>query len=254
MTKPSEKESRALLGHTNTEGFWFRAKEAIVQDFVSPYLERDSRVLILGAGNGATSSRLRELHPNCWIVGVDIDPAAIETCKKRDPQGTYLLSDFEEEDFDRVPQGEFDLVIALDVLEHLRDDAAALRGLSERLRPEGVLVVNVPAHRWLYGGHDVALSHFRRYSPRQINTLIQQQGFALLHSTPLFMTCLVLLIFWRLLVQRILPVRTAQSDVSLEFPPLLDRLLYRVCMMESRVAKRRLPFGSSQLVIARKID
>jgi SAM-dependent methyltransferase len=240
------------LSQRENANFWFQAKEEIVQDCISPYLGSDSRILIVGVGNGITASRLRGLYPNCSIFGVDIDPAAIETCNRRDPEGTYILSDIEHDEFEESVQCEVDIVIALDVLEHLHDDAEALRRLARRLRPGGLLVVNVPAHKWLYSRHDAALSHFRRYAPTEIKRLIQQQGFAVVHSTPLFMTCLVLLAFWRLVVLKVLPVRKNQSDVSLELPRFIDRILYRLAMMEARIARHRLPFGSSHLVIARR--
>jgi hypothetical protein len=75
--RPSAVESAALLDHAREQGWWFRAKEDIVRDFVRPYLQPRAAVLILGSGEGSTVERVRQLAPDCAIAGLDIDPEAI---------------------------------------------------------------------------------------------------------------------------------------------------------------------------------
>lgn len=58
----------------------------------------------------------------------------------------------------------YDAIVAMDVIEHIEDDRAALEWISTHLRPGGVLFATVPAYQWLFSGHDVALGHFRRYT------------------------------------------------------------------------------------------
>lgn len=58
----------------------------------------------------------------------------------------------------------YDAIVAMDVIEHIEDDRAALEWISTHLRPGGVLFATVPAYQWLFSGHDVALGHFRRYA------------------------------------------------------------------------------------------
>ncbi|MER3559157.1 MAG: methyltransferase type 11, partial [Armatimonadota bacterium] len=58
----------------------------------------------------------------------------------------------------------FRLIVALDVLEHLPDEAHALAELWRVLEPDGWLITTVPAYRWLWSKHDVALHHYRRYT------------------------------------------------------------------------------------------
>jgi 2-polyprenyl-3-methyl-5-hydroxy-6-metoxy-1,4-benzoquinol methylase len=57
----------------------------------------------------------------------------------------------------------YDLIVIMDVLEHIQDDKAALQWIADRLRPKGILFLTVPAYQWLFSEHDMALQHFRRY-------------------------------------------------------------------------------------------
>jgi methyltransferase family protein len=63
------------------------------------------------------------------------------------------------------------------VLEHIEDDAAALRGMRAALQPGGQLLLFVPAGRYLFGALDAALGHHRRYEPRALRALLAAQGF-----------------------------------------------------------------------------
>jgi ubiquinone/menaquinone biosynthesis C-methylase UbiE len=68
-----------------------------------------------------------------------------------------------------IPQQSFDIVIMLDVLEHIEDDLAFLQhDVVPRLRPEGHVVMSVPAHPSLFTSHDTFLGHYRRYTRRQL--------------------------------------------------------------------------------------
>jgi SAM-dependent methyltransferase len=78
--------------------------------------------------------------------------------------------------------GRFDTVVALNVIEHIRDDAAAVRNCFRLLRPGGRLVMLVPAYPRLFNGIDEELGHFRRYKKKDAACLLEGQGFRLIHS------------------------------------------------------------------------
>ncbi len=77
---------------------------------------------------------------------------------------------------DYSPTEPFDVVLALDVIEHVEDDAAFVQELADHLGPGGRLLVTVPAHQSLFGPHDVALGHFRRYSQAGLEALLPRPG------------------------------------------------------------------------------
>lgn len=79
-------------------------------------------------------------------------------------------------DISEVSEQTADLVIALDVLEHVEDDVAFAKSLVEKLKPNGQLLVTVPAWQFLFGGHDIFLKHFRRYRTKPLKHLFEAQG------------------------------------------------------------------------------
>jgi len=250
MALPTTEESRALLAHAEEEGWWFRAKEDIVARLLAPHVTPAVRALVIGVGGGGTIARLRKAAPRAAITGLDIDPAAVALLRHLDPAGTYRVSDVERDEIGSP--GSADLAIALDVIEHLDDDAGVARKIFDVLAPGGVFAVHVPARPWPFSSPAEHLGHRRRYRPREVAALLRGAGFDILHATPLFMTTMVLLGVWRRGVQRLLRCRTDRSDVSMQLPALVDRALYAIARAEGTLARWRLPFGSSQLVIARK--
>src|SRR5207302_10426687 len=73
---------------------------------------------------------------------------------------------------DEVP-GDYDLIGAFDVIEHIDDDAAALAAIATKLNPGGKFMMAVPAHPWMWTAHDVVNHHKRRYSKRALKTLVE---------------------------------------------------------------------------------
>jgi SAM-dependent methyltransferase len=247
---PSALESRALLSHAETEGWWFRAKEDIVQSLLRPHLGERTSALILGAGGGSTAQRIRRSWPRCRVAGLDIDPGAVALCAAQDPAGQYRVADLEHDEL-AEPQT-VDVVFALDVLEHLQNDLDVVARVERCLLPGGLLVVNVPSHPWLFGPHDHHLGHRRRYRPADIEGLLRRSGMQIVHSTPLFATTLLVLALWRRGLQPALRLRQRESDVGYRAPRPVESILYAIARLEGWVARVGLPFGSSHFVLARK--
>ena len=68
------------------------------------------------------------------------------------------------------------LVLMMDVLEHVPDDTALLRSYAARVQPGTRFLITVPAHKWMWSGHDVFLEHYRRYTLREVEALISRAG------------------------------------------------------------------------------
>jgi SAM-dependent methyltransferase len=84
------------------------------------------------------------------------------------------------------PQAEFDLLLLLDVVEHIEDDEAFLRDMVHNLRPGGHVVVSVPAFMSLFSWHDLRLGHYRRYRAGQLWQLVRAAGLSPLQGGGLF--------------------------------------------------------------------
>lgn len=121
-------------------------------------------VLDIGAGDSWFARELlADLAPGvpvvCWDVHYDAADLAAAP-----PGVTRTVG---------APDRNFDLVTALDVLEHVDDDEALLREqLVPAMTPDGLAVVSVPAHPGLWSDHDRMLDHRRRYRPRDFRALV----------------------------------------------------------------------------------
>lgn len=140
---------------------------------------RVGAVLDVGAGDGWTARRLLEPYPNaqavCWDPNYERDLA--------DGRFRYARE---------IPGARFDLLLLLDVLEHLDDDRGFLAGLlEEHALPGASVLVSVPAWRGLYCRHDAAFTHRRRYDPADLAKTLRAAGLSIERSGGLF-ACLLL--------------------------------------------------------------
>lgn len=133
------------------------------------------KILEVGCGSGALSFSLAE--KGHAVLGIDLAPEYIELAERRAGRiknGECSFQVVSIEDFSSNDQ--FDVVISMDALEHIRDDEIAVKKLTSLVRPGGSLVLTVPAMPTLFGFHDEALGHYRRYSKGRLRDLICQSG------------------------------------------------------------------------------
>jgi SAM-dependent methyltransferase len=135
-----------------------------------------------------------------------------------------------------------DTIVALNVLEHIRDDCHALSELAAILAPGGRIILQLPAHRLLYGSLDVHLDHFRRYTARDIREKLAAAGYEVERMVRFnLFGALGWLFCSRVLRRRILP----EGQLG-----LFNRLTPLFMAIERRIP---VPFGLSLLVIGKKI-
>lgn len=202
-----------------------------------------ARVLDAGCGTGGLIRRLTPLHPEWQWTGMDVEPLACELARK------LGASDVRQGSVTALPfgDGEFDAVVSADVLYHLDDDVVALREMARVLRPGGCAVINVPAHRWLWSYHDVAVHGRRRYQRKELGGKLTQAGFTVLRMTH-WNTVLLPVIVAR---RKLLPAPKDGSDVKLS-APWVEAALTGVLRAEAGWlnAVGDLPAGSSILAVA----
>jgi SAM-dependent methyltransferase len=145
--------------------WWFRGRQRILEVVLRRELTgRPSRSIVsLGCGPAEGLRWLTPLAgPNGWVVGLDADPLH---ARRLGLGLEYVVGKLEAAP---LASGSFDVVLALDVLEHLDDDAAGLREAARLLKPGGLLLLTVPALPSLWGGQDVVSHHRRRYTKRTL--------------------------------------------------------------------------------------
>lgn len=142
-------------------------------DLIKAELERaaPTTVLEVGAGRGAMGSWLASQYD---YAGVEPDADSRSAAQARLAEvgrGTVAAS------LHDISETGFDAVCSFEVLEHIDDDAGALRTWRERLRPGGVLVLSVPAFQDRFGPTDELVGHYRRYEPDALRELLHACGF-----------------------------------------------------------------------------
>jgi len=147
-----------------------------------------ARILVVGVGSGEELKYLRTLAQRVHVTVID-----------RDPRVKFLLknSDYDEliiqDACEFKAKKKFDLVVCFDVAEHVRRDYQLFLNLYHALNQGGYLAVTVPAHQWLFGAHDKALGHFRRYSKRELRVTLPVFDELLLSYRYCFLSPVVLL-------------------------------------------------------------
>jgi SAM-dependent methyltransferase len=141
---------------------------------LQPYLEGE--VLEVGAGLGTNARLLRSNRQRRWVC-LEPDPRLFEQLRAAfSNPGDSIESRLGT--LDRLdPAERFDVILYIDVLEHIRDDAGELRRAAAHLRDRGRLIVLSPAHPWLFSPFDSALGHHRRYTRKTLEATANDIGY-----------------------------------------------------------------------------
>ena len=138
--------------------WWFVGRRVILLSVLDRYVGRDRALQLLDFGCG-TGTMAQHLAGFGTVEALDADHEAVAFCRQR---GVSRVTHLEGA---TVPfdDARFDVVTALDVLEHIEDDSTTLAELRRVLRPDGTLLCTVPAFPFLWGPQDEISHHFRRY-------------------------------------------------------------------------------------------
>ncbi len=234
--------------HELEEAHWFfvarrRILSRLLDDLTVEVSSRS--ILDVGCGTGATMSLLERYGE---VTGIDISPKALAYCQEQG-RSRLCLADGESLPFS---DGSFDLVTALDLLEHLEHEDVGLREVWRVLRQGGHAVLVVPAYQFLWSDFDKFSGHYRRYTRAELKRGVEAAGFEVAKLT--YFNTLLFPFVWGVRTVKNLLGRWVSLSSDLETPGCgLDVLLAHVFAMESHlVARTDLSFGVSLLCVARK--
>lgn len=240
MNEPYAEQYRRLY----REHWWWRSREAIVLREIRRWHapQAGDAVLDIGCGDALLFPQLTQFGTP---YGVEPDGRTLSEELARDPR-------IAAQPFDDCyqPRMRFGLILALDVLEHLDDPAAALRHARSLLRDGGTLVVTVPAFCGLWTRHDDLNQHRTRYTVGTLQPLVEEAGFRVYHRRYLFQ--------WVALAKLGVRAKEALLGADNRIPnvpwPPLNRVLTTLSLVEERCTRSLpLPFGSSLLLVARTV-
>ena len=228
--------------------WWYVARRRITFDWIQAALDRQPhpRVLDIGCGTGLNLEELRARGVT-HAVGMDISAAALTHCRER------RLPALLRGDGSRLPflDATFDVIIALDLIEHIEQDDEALREIARVLRPGGQVVLFTPAFRFLWSLQDVVSHHFRRYTSAELRAKLRAAGLDV-HKLSYANTFLFPLVYAGRLALRLSRRADRLSENQLH-PAWSNRLLAAVFGAERAIIRRvSFPFGVSLLAVAER--
>jgi SAM-dependent methyltransferase len=231
------------MAELDQQHWWYRARRQVLAALIRRKARPPAggRLLEIGCGTGHNLEMLSEFGQ---LDALELDDTARAVAEMR--LGRPVM-DSPLPELRGVPQRTYDLVAALDVIEHIDDDEASIASIATLLKPGGKLVMTVPAHEWMWSAHDVVSHHKRRYSKRSLKKLIE--------GSPLrleAMGYLNSLLLPAAIAERLASKARGKQDADLWLPPRPVNAMLEMLFASERhlIGRVPLPPGLSLFAIA----
>ncbi|AFY53648.1 methyltransferase family protein [Rivularia sp. PCC 7116] len=243
-----EKDFYLQYASVEDKHWWFVARRQIIQQVICGLsLPKNAQILEAGCGTGGN---LQMLSSYGVVSAMELDEVACQLANQR--QITQVKRGHLP---DKIPfNSSYDLILILDVIEHLDDDLSALEALYYKLKPGGYLLVTVPAYQFLWSEHDEINHHKRRYRLKNLINLVKKAKYQVSYSS-YFNTFLFPLIAIVRSLAKLLPKQNkhqTSSDLVVPSKSVNKFLKWLFASERYLIDKLSLPFGVSILLLARK--
>ena len=165
-----EKNEIFKMGFLEDSNWWYSSRRELIIGLLSRgNLRKNSVVLDMGAGSGKNIATIKEM--GFRTEAIDVDSHCVRLAKQKGIN--VKKSSIENFKFEK----KYDVILALDVLEHIKDDVSAIKKIKSGMRKNGKFIITVPAFMILFGPHDTLSHHFRRYEFGEIVSKLDKSGF-----------------------------------------------------------------------------
>ena len=223
--------------------WWFEGRRIIIETLLKHLdFPANGKILEVGSGTGGNFLMLSKFGK---VDAIEPDASARALVSNR---CGVELTEGSLPDQIPFPPHSFDLIVALDVLEHIKDDQESLVSIKRFLKPDGHLLLTVPAYQFLWSEHDEQHHHERRYCLAELTGLLEKVGYTI-HRKSYFNTLLLPLILLMRFTKRLLNRKT--PDDKMPAGPI-NKLLLGVLKLENYLLRKGIyfPVGVSILVLA----
>ena len=246
LSKEMEQHTYGIMHEVEGSHWWFVGRRAILEGFLKGIIQnlksQNPKILDVGCGTGANLEMLAQFGA---AEGVDVSDDALEFCKQK---GLKVQKGLAEE----MPFADksFDIVTALDVVEHLDDDIAGLKEMNRVMTDDGRALIFVPAFMWLWGVQDDISNHRIRYTKHQIVERLEKAGFEIERATYANITFFAPVLAGRTIMKLTGLKPASENNINIS---ALNGLFGKIFSAESVWLKRaNIPFGVSIVIVARK--
>ncbi|MDR3572725.1 MAG: class I SAM-dependent methyltransferase [Anaerolineaceae bacterium] len=246
--------------------FWFRSRNKVIEKSLSGIigsLPAGYRMLEIGCGTGNVLRMLERICDHGKVIGMDLFAEGLQFARRR------VSCPLIQADLNCPPfRQDFSIIGMFDVLEHLEQDVAVLKTVGQMLCQNGVVILTVPAFQSLFSYFDEASHHFRRYEIDNLHSALSKAGYRVEYIS--YYMALTFPVVW--LVRKLSPLLNGRKQVTsqqendelvhdmsvdeLRIVPVANEILAWLLTREAWFVSHhiRLPFGTSLIAIARKIE
>ena len=229
-----------------------RAKRELVFQFWKKYQNKNesnkTKFLDFGCGTGVLQEQF-EKRFGINGFGIDTSKKAINYCRKRRLNQVKIFNG------KKIPfkSEYFDLVTAIDVIEHTKDDLKSLTEIKRVLKEAGLAILLVPAHAKLWSTRDINLQHFRRYNPGNLEDKCKKVGFKLICSKNVDFAIYFLFSLIHKLAPKIDGVTKLKMD-SASTNIIFNEIMFVYEQIENKLQNLfNFPVGLSIMIVVQKI-
>lgn len=242
-----KKKAYSELATLETTFWWHVGRMNIIDKQLGELPGKKTRkILNIGAGTGGTIPTL-EKHGS--VTNVDTSDDAIALLKKSGYEVKKISGG-------KLPfkDNEFDVITALDVLEHIDDDAGAIKEWQRVIKPGGHMIITVPAYQWLWSEHDETNMHYRRYTRKSLHKAVhgsenlnkRKLSYMIVFSLPL--------IAGFRMIERLKPKKTLKKSTNFVIlPKPINNFFIQLLKIEGSAHKFiSFPTGTSLISVSQK--
>lgn len=240
-----EKHLYAQMYGQEQENWWFRGKRIVIHALIRQFVPFYRSVLDIGCGTGIVLKEF--LSRGKDVYGTDASLEAVKFSQQRGLPNIFHV-DFSETSFKNK---QFDLILCLDVIEHVEKDRQILVNIQKNMHKGSCLLLTVPAFQILWGADDVVLGHKRRYTKGRLKELFEECGFEVVKISyfHFFIFPLVLALRW---TDKLRPRRMPYSTIK-KVPQIINEIAVFFYRLEAWLLTRTsFPFGASVICLARE--
>lgn len=200
-------------------------------------------LLEIGCGTGYVLTGINQSFPDRKLCGSEIFTAELSYCAERLPSANLMQMDARNIPFN----------IEFDVLESIEDDELVIKQIHTSLKSNGLMIITVPRHDWLWSPTDVHACHVKRYSSKDLHSKIKLAGFEAIRSSSFVSFLLRAMVISRLYQQKVFS-KKHDATSELKVASLINHIFFNILKTEQFLIRKEInfPIGGSRLIVASK--